>query len=225
VLVYVGDSVTTDHISPAGPIAASSPAGEWLAERGVDRSRLHSYGARRANHEVMVRGTFANIRLHNELADGKEGGYTKHLPTGDLVTVFEAAERYRADQTPLVILAGLEYGTGSSRDWAAKGTTLLGVRAVLAASFERIHRSNLIQMGVLPLELPETPQALGLTGDEVVDIAGLPDLAPGKDVPVVFRSSEGERVVVTKARIDTQTELRYFREGGILPSVVREKAR
>jgi len=223
VLVYVGDSVTTDHISPAGPIAATSPAGEWLTERGVERGRLHSYGARRANHEVMVRGTFANIRLRNEIGQDKEGGYTTHLPTGELVTIFEAADRYRADGTPLVVLAGLEYGSGSSRDWAAKGTLLLGVRAVLAASYERIHRTNLIQMGVLPLELPDTPQALGLTGAETIDIEGLGDLAPGRDVPVVFRSDGRERVIVTQARIDTQTELRYFREGGILPSVVREK--
>jgi aconitate hydratase len=224
VLVYVGDSVTTDHISPAGPIAASSPAGQWLAERGVDRARLHSYGARRAHHEVMVRGTFANIRLRNELAGGKEGGYTTHLPTGELVTVFEAAERYRREGTPLVVLAGHEYGSGSSRDWAAKGTRLLGVRAVLAASFERIHRSNLIQMGVLPLELPGTPQALGLEGTETVDIRGLDALTPGSEVEVVFRDGD-ERAVRARARIDTPSELRYFKEGGILPAVVGEMVR
>ena len=189
VLVLVGDSVTTDHISPAGSIPANSPAGAWLAERGVEPAMLHSYGARRGNHEVMVRGTFANIRLRNELArteDGsiREGGYTTYLadegPTGELTTIFYAAEEYRKAGIPLVVIAGREYGTGSSRDWAAKGTQLLGVRAVMAASFERIHRANLVQMGVLPLELPDTPQALGLTGHEEVDIRGLAGLGPGR---------------------------------------------
>jgi aconitate hydratase len=225
VLVYVNDSVTTDHISPAGPIQASSPAADWLGERGVERGKLHSYGARRANHEVMVRGTFANIRLRNDLADGKEGGFTKHLPTGEVVTVFEAAERYRAVGTPLVVLAGLEYGTGSSRDWAAKGTLLLGVRAVLAASYERIHRANLVQMGVLPLELPDTPQSLGLTGRETIDIRGMAELQPGRSVPVVFSTDGDARTIECRARLETQTELRYFREGGILPAVVREIVR
>jgi aconitate hydratase len=222
VLVLVGDSVTTDHISPAGSIPATAPAGEYLIERGVERRDFNSYGARRGNHEVMIRGTFANIRLRNELARGKEGGYTTHFGTGDVVTIFEAAGRYRAEGVPLVILAGREYGTGSSRDWAAKGTLLLGARAVLAASFERIHRTNLIQMGVLPLELPDTPQALGLQGTEIVEIRGLASIQPGQRIPVVFRSTD-ERVVETRVRIDTQTELRYFREGGILPAVVREK--
>jgi aconitate hydratase len=223
VLVSVGDSVTTDHISPAGSIPASTPAGEYLIERGVERRDFNSYGARRGNHEVMIRGTFANIRLRNQLAQGKEGGYTTHLGTGDLVTIFEAARRYRDDGVPLVIFAGTEYGTGSSRDWAAKGTLLLGARAVLAASFERIHRTNLIQMGVLPLELPDTPRALGLVGTEIVDIRGLADLQPGQAIPVTFRSDGVERVIDARVRIDTQTELRYFREGGILPAVVREK--
>ncbi len=226
VLAYVGDSVTTDHISPAGSIPATTPAGEYLIDHGVDRLDFNSYGARRANHEVMLRGTFANIRLQNELAQGKQGGFTTHFgSSNEIVTVFEAAERYRAEGTPLVVIAGSEYGTGSSRDWAAKGTLLLGVRAVLAASYERIHRSNLIQMGVLPLELPDTPQALGLTGTETVEIRGLADLEPGKTVPVVFRSNGSERTFDTRVRIDTRTELRYFREGGILPAVVREKVR
>jgi aconitate hydratase len=224
-LVLVGDSVTTDHISPAGPIPASSPAGSWLQERGVDKARLHSYGARRGNHEVMVRGTFANIRLRNEIAEGKEGGWTKHFPTGEIVTIFEASERYRTEGTPLVVLAGLEYGTGSSRDWAAKGTLLLGVQAALAASYERIHRANLVQMGVLPLQLPDTPQNLGLKGDELIDIRGLADVKPGGTVDVVFRRDGEERTVEARVRVDTQAELRYFHEGGILPAVVREKTR
>jgi aconitate hydratase A / 2-methylisocitrate dehydratase len=234
VLVLVGDSVTTDHISPAGQIQAASPAGAWLAERGVQPAQLHSYGARRGNHEVMVRGTFANIRLRNELAKDaegriKEGGYTIYLaddgPTGELVTVFDAAESYRKAGVPLVVLAGREYGAGSSRDWAAKGTQLLGVRAVLAASYERIHRANLVQMGVLPLELPDTPQALGLDGTEQVDIRGLGSLEPGDSVDVVFRGPNGERTIQTRARLDTHAEVRYFREGGILPAVVRDIAR
>jgi aconitate hydratase len=226
-LVYVGDSVTTDHISPAGVIAATSPAGDWLKQRGVDPQHLHSYGARRGNHEVMVRGTFANIRLRNEIADGKEGGYTTHFPTGEVVTVFEAAERYRREGTPLIIWAGREYGTGSSRDWAAKGTQLLGVRAVLAASYERIHRANLVQMGVLPLELPDTPQALGLTGREGVSIRGLAALEPGATVAVVTSDPDTgqERTIEARSRVDTKAELGYFRAGGILASVVREKAR
>jgi len=225
ILALVGDSVTTDHISPAGPIPAASPAGEWLQERGVDRAHLHSYGARRGNHEVMVRGTFANIRLRNEIAGGKEGGWTTHFPSGEVVTIFEASERYRAEGTPLVVLAGQEYGTGSSRDWAAKGTLLLGVKAALAASYERIHRANLVQMGVLPLQLPDTPQHLGLHGDEVVEIRGLSDVEPGGSVNVVFRRDGEERTIEARVRVDTHAELRYFREGGILPAVVREKTR
>jgi aconitate hydratase len=227
VLVSVGDSVTTDHISPAGAIAATSPAGEYLQAHGVDKAHLHSYGARRGNHEVMVRGTFANIRLRNEIAQGKEGGYTTHFPTHEVVTVFEASERYRSEGTPLVVFAGREYGTGSSRDWAAKGTLLLGIRAALAASYERIHRANLVQMGVLPLELPGTPEALGLTGREIVTIRGLSDLSPGATVLVMLRDPDSgeERTIETRARIDTQAEIGYFRAGGILPAVVREKAR
>jgi aconitate hydratase len=234
VLVYLGDSVTTDHISPAGQISANSPAAAWLGERGVGPDRLHSYGARRANHEVMVRGTFANIRLKNELAKDesgsiKEGGYTTYLadegPTGGLTTVFHAAEQYRAAGVPLVVLAGREYGSGSSRDWAAKGTLLLGVRAVLAASFERIHRANLAQMGVLPIELPDTPQALGLSGREEIDIRGIADLGPRSEVDVVIKDGKGEKTIRAQARLDTLAEVRYFREGGILPAVVRDIAR
>jgi aconitate hydratase len=174
----------------------------------------------------MVRGTFANIRLRNELADGKEGGYTKDLESGEVVTIFEASQAYRGRGTPLVVLAGIEYGAGSSRDWAAKGTQLLGVRAVLAASFERIHRSNLAQMGVVPLELPARPQELGLTGQETFDIRGLSSLEPGQSVDVVVHGPDGaERTITTRSRLDTAGDVRYFREGGILPAVVREIAR
>ncbi|MEX2394996.1 MAG: aconitate hydratase AcnA, partial [Actinomycetota bacterium] len=230
VLVFVGDSVTTDHISPAGAISPTSPTAAWLNDRGVDRAHLHSYGARRGNHEVMVRGTFANIRLQNLLAteDGKikEGGYTTYLadqgPTGELTTIFYASEAYRQAGIPLVVLAGREYGTGSSRDWAAKGTNLLGVRAVLAASYERIHRANLVQMGVLPLELSDTPQALGFTGAEALDIRGLASLSVGDVVDVIVRTADREWSIQAKARLDTQAEVRYFREGGILPAVVRD---
>ncbi len=225
VLVWVGDSVTTDHISPAGSIKQGSPAGEWLASRGVSADKLHSYGARRGNHEVMVRGTFANIRLRNKLVPGTEGGVTEFLPTGDQTTIFEAAERYQADAVPLLVLAGKEYGAGSSRDWAAKGTALLGVRAVIAESYERIHRSNLVQMGVLPLEFPtgETADSLGLTGRENFDIAGVSTVTPGATLTVVARAEDGsERRFEARARIDTPTELHYFREGGILPAVLRK---
>ncbi|HJR18218.1 MAG TPA: aconitate hydratase AcnA [Actinomycetota bacterium] len=225
VLVWVGDSVTTDHISPAGSIKAGSPAGEWLAGRGVTPDKLHSYGARRGNHDVMVRGTFANIRLRNKLVPGTEGGVTEFLPTGEQTTIFDASTRYQADGIPLLILAGKEYGAGSSRDWAAKGTALLGVRAVIAESYERIHRSNLVQMGVLPLEYAagETAESLGLTGRETFDIAGVAGLTPGGTLPVVARREDGSAITFeARARIDTPTELHYFREGGILPAVLRK---
>jgi aconitate hydratase len=225
VLVYVGDSVTTDHISPAGAIPATTPAGEYLTSRGVEPAAFNSYGSRRGNHEVMLRGTFANIRLRNKLADGKEGGYTTYLESGEITTVYEAAERYRASGTPLVVLAGKEYGSGSSRDWAAKGTQLLGVKAVLAGSYERIHRANLVQMGVLPLELPDTPEDLGLDGTEVVDIRSLAALQPRQLVSVSFRKDGEERTIDCVARIDTQAELRYFFEEGILPAVTRDLVR
>jgi aconitate hydratase A / 2-methylisocitrate dehydratase len=225
VLVFVGDSVTTDHISPAGSIKAASPAGEWLAARGVTPDKLHSYGARRGNHEVMVRGTFANIRLRNKLVPGTEGGVTLHMPSNEQTTIFDASERYRAEGVPLVILAGKEYGTGSSRDWAAKGTTLLGVKVVIAEGYERIHRSNLVQMGVLPLEfMPgESAVSLGLTGHETYDVTGIPGLAPGGTVRVAARADDGtETAFDARVRIDTPTELTYFREGGILPAVLRK---
>ena len=225
VLVSVGDSVTTDHISPAGSIKADSPAGRWLAERGVTPDKLHSYGARRGNHEVMVRGTFANIRLRNRLVPGTEGGVTVHLPDDEQTTIFDAAERYRDEGVPLLVLAGKEYGAGSSRDWAAKGTALLGVRAVIAEGYERIHRSNLVQMGLLPLEYPagRTAETLGLTGREVFDIAGLAGVTPGGSVEVVARGEDGAEIrFPARVRIDTPTELHYFRQGGILPAVLRK---
>jgi aconitate hydratase len=225
VLVSVGDSVTTDHISPAGTIPLRSPAGQWLTDRGVVPGGLHSYGARRGHHDVMVRGTFANIRLRNALAS-KEGGWTTHLPSGEEVTIFEASERYRADGVPLVVLAGQEYGAGSSRDWAAKGTTLLGVRVVIAQSYERIHRANLVQMGVLPLEFPrgESAQSLGLDGREVYDITGIAEgLGVGSEAHVRARREDGSEISFeATCRLDTETEVRYYRHGGILPAVVRE---
>lgn len=223
-LLVLGDSVTTDHISPAGAIAETSPAGSWLISHGVIPSKLHSYGARRGNHEVMVRGTFANPRIRNQLVPGVEGGFTAHLPSGEEMTVFDAAERYRTEGVPLIVIAGTEYGTGSSRDWAAKGTKLLGAVAVLAKSYERIHRSNLIQMGVIPLEfLPgESLETLGLTGREEFSISGIADgLKPRGRVHVV--ASEGEKTVEFGAtvRIDSETELDYYLNGGILPKVLR----
>ncbi|MGH9132566.1 MAG: aconitate hydratase [Ilumatobacteraceae bacterium] len=226
VLAVLGDSVTTDHISPAGTIAADSPAGEWLIGHGVDRGGFNSYGSRRGNHEVMIRGTFANVRLRNRLAPGTEGGLTLHLPDGEQMTIFDAATRYQGDGVPLVILAGKEYGSGSSRDWAAKGTYLLGVRAVIAESFERIHRSNLIGMGVLPLQLVEgqTVESLGLSGREVFSITGLAGLAADAPIPdeLVVRADSTEFRV--RVRIDTPKEADYYRHGGILQYVVRQLA-
>jgi len=225
VLVWVGDSVTTDHISPAGSIKAASPAGEWLESRGVTPDKLHSYGARRGNHEVMVRGTFANIRLRNKLVPGTEGGLTAHLPDGEQMTIFDAAERYRSEGVPLLVLAGKEYGAGSSRDWAAKGTALLGARAVIAESYERIHRSNLVQMGVLPLEYPagQSAQSLGLTGRETFGVGGIDAMEPGGTVPITARGEDGSEITFdARVRIDTPTELHYYRQGGILPAVLRK---
>jgi len=225
VLVMVGDSVTTDHISPAGTIKPDSPAGQYLAERGVLAKDFNQYGARRGNHEVMIRGTFANIRLRNLLCPGTEGGVTDHLPAGERMTVYDAAMRYRADGVPLVIIAGLEYGSGSSRDWAAKGPALLGVRAVLARSFERIHRSNLVEMGVLPLEfMPgQTPESLGLTGREAFDVEGLDGaLTPGMTMTVNARREDGSPLSFqVKARLDTLADVEYYAQGGILPAVLR----
>src|SRR5438876_715921 len=227
VLAWVGDSVTTDHISPAGAIPADSPAGRHLIELGVKPADFNTYGARRGNHEVMIRGTFANIRLLNRLAGGREGGWTTHLPSGELVTIYEAALRYQQAAIPLLVIAGKEYGSGSSRDWAAKGPRLLGVRAVLAESFERIHRSNLIGMGVLPLQfLPgETAQTLGLDGTEVFDITGIASgLTPGQRLTVEARKHGVAKKFQVIVRLDIPIEAEYYRHGGILPYVVRQLA-
>jgi aconitate hydratase len=226
VLALLGDSVTTDHISPAGNIARSSPAAAYLQACGVAPADFNSYGSRRGNHEVMMRGTFANIRLKNLLAPGTEGGVTLHLPVGEQMSIYDAAMRYRETATPLVILAGKEYGTGSSRDWAAKGTMLLGVRAVIAESFERIHRSNLIGMGVIPLQFVagENAQSLGLDGHEVISIGGL-DEGAAREVTVTAKRADGtERRFKARVRIDTPKELEYYRHGGILQYVLRELA-
>jgi aconitate hydratase len=226
VLALLGDSVTTDHISPAGSIPADSPAGKYLIGKGVTPREFNSYGARRGNHEVMMRGTFANIRLRNQLAPGTEGGWTTLLPDDEVMTIFDASVRYRDAGVPLLIIAGKEYGSGSSRDWAAKGTLLLGVKAVLAESFERIHRSNLVNMGVLPLRFRdgETAASLKLTGREVYDVLGIGDgLKPGGDVQVRVTSPDGTtRDITAVARIDTPEELVAFRNGGILPYVLRQ---
>jgi aconitate hydratase len=222
-----GDSITTDHISPAGSIKEASPAGKYLTERQVTKAEFNSYGARRGNHEVMMRGTFANIRIRNEMVPGVEGGVTRHVPTGAQMAIYDAAQAYKADGTPLVVIAGKEYGTGSSRDWAAKGTTLLGVRAVVAESFERIHRSNLVGMGVLPLEFAAGTDrtSVGLTGDEIFEITGLADLKPRQTITVRFTRADGSTgSFVALCRIDTEQELEYYYAGGILPYVLRNLA-
>jgi aconitate hydratase len=224
VLAILGDSVTTDHISPAGNIKADSPAGKYLEAHGVDRKDFNSYGSRRGNHEVMIRGTFANIRLKNLLLDGVEGGFTRNfLNAGEQSTIYDASVAYQAAGVPLVILAGKEYGSGSSRDWAAKGTALLGVRAVIAESFERIHRSNLIGMGVLPLQFvnDETAQSLGLKGDEVFSIAGVTALNSGA-IPKEVTVTAGDKTFAAKVRIDTPGEADYYRHGGIMQYVLRQ---
>jgi aconitate hydratase len=228
VLALLGDSVTTDHISPAGSIKADSPAGKYLIAHGVQPREFNSYGARRGNHEVMMRGTFANIRLRNQLAGGTEGGWTIHLPDGQLMTIYDAAMRYHAEGVPLVIIAGKEYGSGSSRDWAAKGTKLLGARAVLVESFERIHRSNLVNMGVLPLEFKAGCSAASfrLTGHETIDISGIASgLTPRCDVTVRATHGSGSSIEFpATVRIDTPEELVAFHHGGILPYVLRQLA-
>ena len=229
VLAVLGDSITTDHISPAGSIQADGPAGRYLVANGVPPKDFNSYGARRGNHEVMVRGTFANVRLRNHLAPGTEGGVTRHLPDGAAMSIYDAAMKYAAEKVPLVILAGKEYGSGSSRDWAAKGPKLLGIRAVIAESYERIHRSNLIFMGILPLEFPagKTAQSLGLTGEEVFEISGIRDgLKPGAQMRVRAVATGGTTTEIhARCRIDTPMELQYFLHGGILPYVLRQLLR
>ena len=226
VLAVLGDSVTTDHISPAGDIALDSPAGRYLRERGVEKKQFNSYGSRRGNDRVMVRGTFANIRLKNAMVPGVEGGVTIHVPSGERMAIYDAAERYRTDGTPLLILAGKEYGSGSSRDWAAKGTLLLGIRAVIAESYERIHRSNLVGMGILPLQFRpgQSAEGLGLTGRESLTIRGLASgLAPRQEVTVEIERADGTRgSFVAIARLDTPVDVRYYRNGGILQTVLRK---
>ncbi len=231
VLALFGNSITTDHVSPAGAIKADSPAGRYLVEHGVPRAEFNSYGARRGNHEVMMRGTFANIRIRNQMLDDVEGGFTRYLGDGDAagetLPIYDAAMRYMADGTPLVVIAGKEYGTGSSRDWAAKGTMLLGVRAVIAESFERIHRSNLIGMGVLPLQFKsgESAATFGLDGTEKFAISGVADIAPQQEVEVEVTAADGTaRRFAARCRIDTFNELEYFHAGGILPYVLRRLA-
>jgi aconitate hydratase len=226
VLVSLGDMVTTDHISPAGSIPVESPAGKWLIERGVEPADFNSYGSRRGNHEVMMRGTFGNIRIRNLLVPETEGGITKLLPSGAVLPIFEAALEYQKRGVPLIVLAGKEYGAGSSRDWAAKGTLLLGVRAVIAESFERIHRSNLIGMGVLPLQFngDENAASLNLSGLESYTVDSLNE--PGQELAVQIKADgEGERSFTVTARIDTAVELEYYRNGGILHTVLRQMKR
>ncbi len=228
VLAFLGDSVTTDHISPAGAIKKDSPAGRFLIQRGVEVKDFNQYGARRGNDEVMTRGTFANIRIRNKLVPGVEGGVTRHLPTGEQLSIYDAAMRYKAEDTPLVVLGGKEYGSGSSRDWAAKGTNLLGVKAVLVESYERIHRSNLVGMGVLPLQFKagDSAESLGLTGEEVFGIEGLDDnLQAGQTLTVVAKSAAGEKRFEVLARVDTGIEVEYLRHGGILHYVLRQMAK
>jgi aconitate hydratase len=230
VLAVLGDSITTDHISPAGSIKPDSPAGHYLIERGVGVADFNSYGARRGNDEVMVRGTFANVRLRNRLAQGTEGGWTRHLPDGEVMTIYAASRAYFAEGVPLIVLAGKEYGSGSSRDWAAKGPLLLGVRAVIAESYERIHRSNLVGMGILPLQfLPgDNVETLGLTGTEVYSITGLPEaiksgFAAGRELTITADRAAGAPVrFPAMVRIDTPQEIRYYLHGGILPYVLRQ---
>ena len=227
VLGLFGDNITTDHISPAGNIKKASPAGDYLLERQVSQRDFNSYGARRGNHEVMMRGTFANIRIKNEMLAGVEGGLTKHYPDGAEMPIYDAARQYQQEGVPLVVFGGKEYGMGSSRDWAAKGTMLLGIKAVIVESFERIHRSNLVGMGILPLTLPEgvTRQSLGLKGDEVVDVLSLDAITPRMSVPVVIHRADGtSETVTTLCRIDTDDEVEYYRHGGILPYVLRGMA-
>jgi aconitate hydratase len=224
-----GDSVTTDHISPVAAILRDSPAGRYLTERGVAVQDFSNFGMRRCNHEIMVRGAFANVRIRNLMAKdangAKEGGYTTHQPSGELMTIHAAAERYARERVPLIVFGGEEYGTGSSRDWAAKGPLLLGVKAVVARGFERIHRSNLVGMGVLPLQFQgsDSVQSVGIDGTEQFDLLGLERLAPGQEVTLVIRPAAGApRTAKLRLRIDTPIEVEYYRNGGILPYMLRE---
>jgi aconitate hydratase len=223
-LAILGDSITTDHISPAGNIAAGGPAAKYLTDHGVEKKDWNQFGARRGSHEVMMRGTFANIRLKNAMADGKEGGYTKYIPNGEIMSIYDASMKYQADGTPLMVFAGKEYGTGSSRDWAAKGTNLLGVKAVIAESFERIHRSNLVGMGVLPLMFKngETRETLKLDGTETFDLEGISSgIKPKMDVTLVITRKDGKQDKTTlTCRVDTNDEVGYIKAGGILHKVL-----
>jgi aconitate hydratase len=229
VLAWLGDSVTTDHISPAGAIPKDGPAGRWLIARDVQPVDFNTFGSRRGHHEVMMRGTFGNVRIRNRLVEGKEGNWTLHIPSGNVTSIYEASMQYQAEGTPLLVLAGTEYGTGSSRDWAAKGTALLGVRAVIAQSYERIHRSNLIGMGVLPLQFPAGKSAgdYGLTGRERFTITGIATGLKPRGTAQVRAEGEGGTVVTFDAdvRLDTPIELEYYRNGGILPYVLRMLAK
>jgi len=226
VLALLGDSITTDHISPAGSFKPETPAGQYLVSRGVAPKDFNSYGARRGHDIVMTRGTFANIRLKNEMMkDGREGGFAVHVPTGEETTIYDASMKYQSEGKPLVIIGGKEYGTGSSRDWAAKGTRLLGIKAVITESFERIHRSNLIGMGVIPLQFTEgaTRKTLGLDGTEEVTITGIPSMGPKALLDAEFKKSNGEVVKVKlQSRIDTANELEYYKNSGILHYVLRK---
>lgn len=225
-MALLKDSVTTDHISPAGAIAPSSPAGQYLKEHGVQPRDFNSYGSRRGNDRIMTRGTFANIRIRNQMVPGTEGGFTKYVPSGETMPIYDAAMKYKEEDTPLVVLAGKEYGTGSSRDWAAKGTNLLGVKAVIAESFERIHRSNLVGMGVLPLQFEEgnSWQSLGLNGEETFDIEGLNDeVQPFQKVKVTATKADGSQIEFQGiVRLDSQVDIEYYRNGGILQTVLRQ---
>jgi aconitate hydratase len=228
VLAFFGDSITTDHISPAGSIKKDAPAGKWLIAHGVSPKDFNSYGARRGHDEVMARGTFANVRIRNRVAPGTEGGVTRHLPDGEVMSIFDASAKYREDKVPQIVLAGKEYGSGSSRDWAAKGPRLLGVRAAIAESYERIHRSNLVGMGILPLQFKagETAESLGLTGEEVFAVNGVANaIAQTKAVSVVAVRADGTSCTfAATVRIDTPKEVEYYRHGGILEYVLRQLA-
>jgi len=224
VLLKLGDSITTDHISPAGAFPHTGAAGRYLVEKGVSPRDFNSFGSRRGNHEVMIRGTFANVRILNHIAQGIEGGWTTYFPTGEVESVYDASMKYQADGTPLVVLAGEQYGAGSSRDWAAKGTLLLGIKAVIATSFERIHRSNLVGMGVLPLTFPEGENAdsLGLDGTESFDIPASADLVPLSTITITAHKADGSTVIFDAiVRLDTPVESEYYRNGGILQTVLR----